>query len=222
MGHTRAPPLQAARRRAVSELIFFAGTNDLRRCKQIASVWNIKVRQLAGLCAGGSTPGSTGPSSRAGGQPGQRNRNAVHEAAGAHGADTRARKPFECRRNPGRLTPPQQTCFPCLGGRRPRACMQVRDPNVMDYDKRTPLHVAAAEGAYSVVEWLVQSESCQVNPLDRHNKTPLEVRPAAWPSCIALGSGGQARTTRRPCPGRRAALRGMYSAWGLGIGGSCC
>lgn len=35
--------MQAARRRAIGELIFFAGTNDLRRCKQIASVWNIKV-----------------------------------------------------------------------------------------------------------------------------------------------------------------------------------
>jgi hypothetical protein len=37
-------PLQAARRRAIGELIFFAGTNDLRRCKQIAGVWSIKVR----------------------------------------------------------------------------------------------------------------------------------------------------------------------------------
>ncbi|GFH16870.1 uncharacterized protein HaLaN_13382 [Haematococcus lacustris] len=33
---------QAARRRAIAELIFFAGVNDLRRCKQIVSVWNIK------------------------------------------------------------------------------------------------------------------------------------------------------------------------------------
>ncbi|KAJ9510595.1 hypothetical protein QJQ45_027481 [Haematococcus lacustris] len=83
---------QAARRRAIAELIFFAGVNDLRRCKQIVSVWNIKVR----------------------------------------------------------------------------------DPNVMDYDKRTPLHIAAAEGAYSVVAWLVNDESVDVNPLDRHFKTPTE------------------------------------------------
>jgi len=34
--------------------------------------------------------------------------------------------------------------------------------------------VAAAEGAFSVVQWLVQDESVPVNPLDRHHKTPLE------------------------------------------------
>lgn len=34
---------QAARRRAIGELIFFAGVNDLRRCRQIAQTWNIKV-----------------------------------------------------------------------------------------------------------------------------------------------------------------------------------
>ncbi|EFJ42907.1 hypothetical protein VOLCADRAFT_66387 [Volvox carteri f. nagariensis] len=43
----------------------------------------------------------------------------------------------------------------------------------MDYDRRTPLHVAAAEGAYSVVEWLVQ-EGADVNAIDRHGRTPLE------------------------------------------------
>ncbi len=67
----------------------------------------------------------------------------------------------------------------------------MSDPNVMDYDKRTPLHVAAAEGAYSVVEWLVKSEACPVNPLDRHMKTPLEVR-----SC-GLGGRGWGRRARR-------------------------
>eukprot|EP00798_Chlamydomonas_sp_ICE-L_P018141 gene18141-24581_t len=34
---------QAARRGAVSELIFFAGTNDLRRCQKLVTQWNIKV-----------------------------------------------------------------------------------------------------------------------------------------------------------------------------------
>eukprot|EP00198_Chlamydomonas_reinhardtii_P014004 XP_001703341.1 predicted protein [Chlamydomonas reinhardtii] len=43
----------------------------------------------------------------------------------------------------------------------------------MDYDRRTPLHVSAAEGAYSVVEWLVQ-EGADVNAIDRHGRTPLE------------------------------------------------
>ncbi|GIL72919.1 hypothetical protein Vretimale_4568 [Volvox reticuliferus] len=82
---------QAAKRRAIAELIFFAGVNDLRRCKQIAMTWNVKVKE----------------------------------------------------------------------------------PAVMDYDRRTPLHVAAAEGAYSVVEWLVQ-EGADVNAIDRHGRTPLE------------------------------------------------
>jgi len=35
--------LQAAKRRAIAELIFFAGTNDQRRCKQLAATWNIDV-----------------------------------------------------------------------------------------------------------------------------------------------------------------------------------
>uniref|UniRef100_A0A7S0UV82 Protein kinase domain-containing protein n=1 Tax=Polytomella parva TaxID=51329 RepID=A0A7S0UV82_9CHLO len=81
----------AARRRAIAELIFFAGANDLRRCKKISSTWNIKVK----------------------------------------------------------------------------------DPSVQDYDRRTPLHVAAAEGAFSVAEWLIQN-GAPVNACDRHGRTPLE------------------------------------------------
>jgi hypothetical protein len=34
--------------------------------------------------------------------------------------------------------------------------------------------VAAAEGAFSVVSWLVMEEHAHVNPIDRHDKTPLE------------------------------------------------
>eukprot|EP00877_Chromochloris_zofingiensis_P012895 jgi/Chrzof1/785/Cz01g28220.t1 len=82
---------QAAKRRAIAELIFFAGTNDARRCKQIASTWSIDVTE--------------------------------------------------------------------------KGCM--------DYDKRTPLHVAAAEGAFTVVEWLLEV-GADPNPLDRHDRTPLE------------------------------------------------
>lgn len=83
---------QAAKRRAIGELIFFAGTNDLQRCKSIAMAWGIDVRAK------------------------------------------------DC----------------------------------MDYDKRTPLHIAAAEGAFSVVQWLVVEEGVDVNALDRHNHTALE------------------------------------------------
>jgi hypothetical protein len=41
---------QAARRRAIAELIFFAGINDARRCKEIASTWNINVRGINSAC----------------------------------------------------------------------------------------------------------------------------------------------------------------------------
>ena len=37
---------QAARRRAIGELIFFSGTNDLKRCREIAKAWHINVRQF--------------------------------------------------------------------------------------------------------------------------------------------------------------------------------
>jgi hypothetical protein len=43
-----AAPVQAAKRRAIAELIFFAGTNDQRRCKQLAATWNIDVSGLEG------------------------------------------------------------------------------------------------------------------------------------------------------------------------------
>eukprot|EP00798_Chlamydomonas_sp_ICE-L_P014010 gene14010-19944_t len=35
-------------------------------------------------------------------------------------------------------------------------------------------HVASAEGAFSVVQWLIEEEKSPVNVLDRHKKTPLE------------------------------------------------
>ena len=35
--------LQAARRRAIGELIFFAGVNDKHRCKRIVDAWRIKL-----------------------------------------------------------------------------------------------------------------------------------------------------------------------------------
>ncbi len=46
-------------------MIFFAGTNDLRRCKQIAGTWNIKVG--GGAAGTGGREGGTvwGPASGA-------------------------------------------------------------------------------------------------------------------------------------------------------------
>ena len=36
-------------------------------------------------------------------------------------------------------------------------------------------HLAAAEGCYSVVEWLLTEGKCAPNPIDRFKRTPLEV-----------------------------------------------
>lgn len=36
-------------------------------------------------------------------------------------------------------------------------------------------HLAAAEGCYSVVLWLLNDMSCNPNPVDRFKRTPLEV-----------------------------------------------
>lgn len=54
--------------------------------------------------------------------------------------------------------------------------IDVKDESCRDYDKRTPMHVAASEGAFSVVQWLVEEAGANLNPLDRWTKTPLEVR----------------------------------------------
>ncbi|KAK9904893.1 hypothetical protein WJX75_005037 [Coccomyxa subellipsoidea] len=52
--------------------------------------------------------------------------------------------------------------------------IMVADESCRDYDKRTPLHLAAAEGCYSVVQWLLTEGKCDANPIDRFLRTPLE------------------------------------------------
>ena len=37
-------------------------------------------------------------------------------------------------------------------------------------------HLAAAEGCFSVVEWLLKEAGADPNPIDRFNRTPLEAR----------------------------------------------
>lgn len=51
--------------------------------------------------------------------------------------------------------------------------LAVSDPTCCDYDRRTPLHLAASEGAYQVTEWLL-AQQVDVNALDRFKRTPLE------------------------------------------------
>lgn len=51
--------------------------------------------------------------------------------------------------------------------------LNVADGSCCDYDQRTPLHLAASEGAYGVTEWLL-AQNVNVNALDRFNRTPLE------------------------------------------------
>lgn len=36
--------MQAARRRAITELLFFASVGDIRRCQRIVRIWNLQVR----------------------------------------------------------------------------------------------------------------------------------------------------------------------------------
>ncbi|CAL5224575.1 g7281 [Coccomyxa viridis] len=52
--------------------------------------------------------------------------------------------------------------------------INVSDESTRDYDHRSPLHLAAAEGCYSVVEWLLTEGKCVPNPIDRFKRTPLE------------------------------------------------
>ncbi len=56
-----------------------------------------------------------------------------------------------------------------------------------DYDKRRPLHIAAAEGNVAVVRMLVEDAKAQVNVEDRWGGTPLaEAKRVQAAACIPL------------------------------------
>eukprot|EP00879_Flechtneria_rotunda_P018122 GHRR01019004.1.p1 GENE.GHRR01019004.1~~GHRR01019004.1.p1 ORF type:complete len:502 (+),score=132.95 GHRR01019004.1:177-1682(+) len=52
--------------------------------------------------------------------------------------------------------------------------LQPKESTCRDYDKRTPLHLAAAEGCHSVAAWLLEECKVAPNPIDRFKRTPLE------------------------------------------------
>ena len=49
------------------------------------------------------------------------------------------------------------------------------DVNLGDYDRRTPLHLAAAEGFLGVTTFLIERAGAQHSPLDRWHGSPLQV-----------------------------------------------
>ena len=48
------------------------------------------------------------------------------------------------------------------------------DVNLGDYDRRTPLHLAAAEGFLGVTTFLIERAGAQHSPLDRWHGSPLQ------------------------------------------------
>ena len=47
------------------------------------------------------------------------------------------------------------------------------DPQAFDYDKRTPLHLAAAMGHLHIARCLTQHHDVDIDAMDIHNNTPL-------------------------------------------------
>ncbi len=54
-------------------------------------------------------------------------------------------------------------------------------------------HLAAAEGCFSVVEWLLKEANADANSIDRFNRTPLEARPERLCNAGAADSAGAVR-----------------------------
>ena len=51
--------------------------------------------------------------------------------------------------------------------------MQGCDLEMADYDKRTALHLAAAEGHFELALFLLNTAKVKPDPKDRWNRTPL-------------------------------------------------
>jgi len=66
------------------------------------------------------------------------------------------------------------------------------DPNAKDYDGRTPLHIAAAEGHKAIVQAL-REKGCRMDAKDRWGNTAQQEAERAghtWPETLWVASGG--------------------------------
>lgn len=120
-GPTRRPPClraQAARRRAITELLFFASVGDSRRCQRIVRLWNLQA--------------SAGAQARA---------RARRRGGGAAGQPPTCSLPqcfqmLQCIAERPAAAGSSRIRVPSLC---PRPLPQISDPSCCDYDKRTPL-----------------------------------------------------------------------------------
>mgnify|MGYP001811165631 FL=1 len=78
------------------------------------------------------------------------------------------------------------------------------DANAADYDKRTPLHIAAAEGKLGMVVLLVEEGGAELGAVDRWGNTPLA-------EATRVGAGDVVRYLRSD-GAREAAVRARQAA----------
>ena len=72
------------------------------------------------------------------------------------------------------------------------------DMSVSDFDGRTPLHLAAAEGHYDCVKFLLQSCDVPAEPTDRYYTRPTHSRQKYFLYLIGVDLGGASHLCRKP------------------------
>lgn len=150
---------QAARRRAVTELMFFASVGDLKRVERIVKLWKLNVSWERGW-------GGEVASKRK-----QRGRKKKHKTipifhrcpTPAAATTTSARHCECCVWGWERLFPFFSLFLFCVADPIPSPPLS----------SSLPSHLAASEGCYKVTEWLL-AQKAAVNAVDRFKRTPLE------------------------------------------------